>query len=1430
MADSSLVVGVLSARMDLDTSGLQAGLRQTDAAMTRAAQHGEESANKATSAWKGMGAALGGLAIAKFGVDSVKAYGEAEQSAVRLQDAFARFPKLGDSSADAIGKISTALAAKSRFDDDAINSGATILAQFGLTGKTIEAALPHLVDYAAKTGKDIPTAAAALQKAALGSTKPLKELGITGFKATGDRARDMATVLGLVGQKTSGFAETDVKTVQGSLEQLKNRFGEVQEAVGGALLPILQTATPVIGKIADGAQKAATWFAALPGPMRTAALAVAGILAAAKVGIFAKLTAGLATFRTNVGTIRAAETGVGRFGAALRSAGMAAGTLGKGLFAALGGPIGAALIGVTVAIGLFQSANERSKQAVEEHNRAVEEFSQTLNQVTGELTGASIADLTNQVKEGDSAFKAAGSSVAEMAAAIAKGGTAFYSAQQQLLDFNKAAVDNVNATGQSSSYIDIWAQKFGISADAIKSAAIRGGDAQIAMVEALGKHGIAADNAAATLNNYRKSIEDVVPGLKTIDNAQSVAAQSAQQAAKAFDDIGVAAARTAGVKAPEALIAGLEKAAGTGRTARDVLLSLGASSQQADAIVSALGPKLADTFAPATEAANGTATSVGKVGAAATEATPPVDGMKKALDGISSAATDADTATQFLQATLDRMAGRNQAAIDALRLEQAALRGIGKASRDEAAAKDEVITKTQALADARSKATDKDFTAADKVLAIRAAERDLQDALVGVTEKTVASTVAQEAAARAMEQQVQTVITSTLSTKGLAAAQAAGAAKMTELRAAFIASFSPADIASGKAKKVADQLGLIPKNVKAAVTVEDKANPGVAGAKKKIASVEDRLARVTVADLTRAGVTSAKSRIGGVEDRLARVTAADLTGAGVNSAKSSVRGVPDKDAAITATDKTGPGVNSAKTSLASVPPVTNANLTITTNYVEVGTKPAPGLLGRVGVRVPQALGGAVVGGQPGIDSVPLLGMPGEHMLTTADVGRLGGQGGVYRFRRALASGLVGRYAGGGRVPGGAALAGVGAYQPGERQGNIRGAFADLAAAVADFAQSAADARSKAADSRAAWSQATAAQREAAHNAVVVQHEQTAKVAQVQKDNAEKLVKAQEALNVAQHSKAAGRAAAITKATNALHAVQTKNTDALHKATNAQKAANTTAHNAVVAADARVKSTRRVSDADTRAANIATARSRVEAHVQTAQAGLRRMLDGLGAAFDRNKEKLGGLTDKLADLKGKAADVTSSIQGNVTGIGGGILGSDQFTGSSTTAKDIIAGLTADKAVATGFDASIAKLIALGLKPQAAEQVANADPTGRGGVVASALAGATKEQIKTINELMAAQAAIGAKTGGRVAGAEYGAQIAATNLQISATNLQLKVEAAEAAAIGNTIAAATRAAMTGQKVIISISNQQLQGVVKTVVATEQSAAVRHAAGYR
>ncbi|TFC85804.1 hypothetical protein E3T24_07770 [Cryobacterium sp. TmT2-59] len=207
-----------------------------------------------------IGLAFAAKAVVDFGIDSVKAFAEAQTAQAKLADAFSRFPKLADTNIDKLGKLNSALAKKTRFDDDAASSGQAVLAQFGLTGAQLEKLTPLLQDYAAKTGKDLPTAAEGLGKALLGQGRSLKDIGVD-FTDTGTLAGNFDSIVGSLSDKVGGFAEKEGASAAGQLEILKNRFGEIQEKIGESLMPALDDlATLVEEDIMPAVEDFSTWF------------------------------------------------------------------------------------------------------------------------------------------------------------------------------------------------------------------------------------------------------------------------------------------------------------------------------------------------------------------------------------------------------------------------------------------------------------------------------------------------------------------------------------------------------------------------------------------------------------------------------------------------------------------------------------------------------------------------------------------------------------------------------------------------------------------------------------------------------------------------------------------------------------------------------------------------------------------------------------------------------------------------------------------------------------------------------------------------------------------------------------------------------------------------------------------------------------------
>lgn len=251
------------------------------------------------------GAAVGaglvaGAAIFKLGKDSVTAFMEAEQAQAKLAYAFEKFPKLADTNVAAINDLNSALALKTKFDDDAISSGQAVLAQFDLTGKQLTDTTPLLLDYAAATGKELPAAASVVGKALGGNAKALKAIGIE-YKSTGNKTQDYANVTELMKQKVGGFAEKEGKTAQGQIAILGNQFGELQETIGSKLVPILMKGAKVLVTMAKWIQRNADVIGPLVGLAASLAAGIWLVQAATKAYAMAQTALNIIMLMSPIG-------------------------------------------------------------------------------------------------------------------------------------------------------------------------------------------------------------------------------------------------------------------------------------------------------------------------------------------------------------------------------------------------------------------------------------------------------------------------------------------------------------------------------------------------------------------------------------------------------------------------------------------------------------------------------------------------------------------------------------------------------------------------------------------------------------------------------------------------------------------------------------------------------------------------------------------------------------------------------------------------------------------------------------------------------------------------------------------------------------------------------------------------------------------------
>lgn len=297
--------------------------------------------------------------VVSFGKSSVAAFKEAERSQAEFSAAFAKFPKLADTNAKALGDYNSQLAKKTVYDDDAIASGQSVLAQFNLTGKQLKRVTPLLLDYAAKTGKDLPTAAKDLGRALLGNTRSLKEMGIN-YKSTGDTAKDFENIQRLLNEKVGGFAEREGKTAAGQAKILSNQYGEVQEQVGAKLVPALNKLGSELLSVIDFTERNSGVIKPLVVTIGAFATAVWGVNTATKawkstetafLAVKGLFTTAVVAEGAAIGTTSTAVTGLAATEAAAGAAG-AAGAVGVAAFATSVGTLAAAF-GLLVASGFF---------------------------------------------------------------------------------------------------------------------------------------------------------------------------------------------------------------------------------------------------------------------------------------------------------------------------------------------------------------------------------------------------------------------------------------------------------------------------------------------------------------------------------------------------------------------------------------------------------------------------------------------------------------------------------------------------------------------------------------------------------------------------------------------------------------------------------------------------------------------------------------------------------------------------------------------------------------------------------------------------------------------------------------------------------------------------------------------------------------------
>jgi hypothetical protein len=240
-----------------DVDDLKKKLGDADKAVESNASKISEFGKKAALAFTVAAAAAVAYA-GKLAIDGVKSAIEDEQAQLRLASALKTATGATDAQIKATEEyISKTQLATGVADNDLRNA----FQRLSVTTKDVNASqrlLNLALDVSKGTGKDLGTITEALSKAYEGQDTRLARLGI-GLSAADLKAMDFNETQKALSDLYGGAAAKNAQTFQGRIDRLKQGFEEAKEAVGAALLPIIerligyifQYGVPIVNKFQD---------------------------------------------------------------------------------------------------------------------------------------------------------------------------------------------------------------------------------------------------------------------------------------------------------------------------------------------------------------------------------------------------------------------------------------------------------------------------------------------------------------------------------------------------------------------------------------------------------------------------------------------------------------------------------------------------------------------------------------------------------------------------------------------------------------------------------------------------------------------------------------------------------------------------------------------------------------------------------------------------------------------------------------------------------------------------------------------------------------------------------------------------------------------------------------------------------------------------
>jgi hypothetical protein len=240
-----------------DVDDLKKKLGEADNNVQKSAS-GIEKFGKAAAAAFAVAAAAAVAYASKLAIDGVKSAIEDEQAQLRLASALKTATGATDEQIKATEDyISKTQLATGVADNDLRNAFQRLSASTKDVSKS-QTLLNLALDVSKGTGKDLDIVVQALAKSYDGQDTQLARLGI-GLSAADLKAMDFTQTQQKLADLYGGAAARNAETFQGRIDRLKQGFEEAKEAVGAALLPIIekligylfQYGEPIVNKFKD---------------------------------------------------------------------------------------------------------------------------------------------------------------------------------------------------------------------------------------------------------------------------------------------------------------------------------------------------------------------------------------------------------------------------------------------------------------------------------------------------------------------------------------------------------------------------------------------------------------------------------------------------------------------------------------------------------------------------------------------------------------------------------------------------------------------------------------------------------------------------------------------------------------------------------------------------------------------------------------------------------------------------------------------------------------------------------------------------------------------------------------------------------------------------------------------------------------------------